>query len=106
SHGILVSSGAKVTKTGAGTLNLGGSGSIGGFDHNAGVVVQGTNSEITANTATMTIIGTGAGSANDNYGVAVLNGGKISKTGAGNLTVNGTGATGGGGTSNNYGVYV
>jgi filamentous hemagglutinin family protein len=60
---------------------------------NDGVNITGAGTQVTTNAGTLTLLGTGAGTTSDNYGVGVQGGATVATT-TGNLQITGQGAAG------------
>jgi hypothetical protein len=86
--GVELSSGGKVTGSGAGSVEVRGTAGPGGND-NVGVLLTGAGSSITATAGALTVTGNGRGTGARNYGVGVqveaviVGGGAVSVTGLG-----------------------
>ncbi|HIK11540.1 MAG TPA: filamentous hemagglutinin N-terminal domain-containing protein [Oscillatoriaceae cyanobacterium M33_DOE_052] len=105
-YGVAIVGDAAVQATGTGNLTIQGSGNSLGSDNNGhGIyIAPGTLTIPTVSTTSgnLTLIGEGAANGYSNRGIQISGG--IVETTSGNLTVDGTG--GGGGTMDNYGVYL
>jgi len=100
--GIYVTGTSLIQTSGAGTIALNGTGGA-GTDSNAGVRL-GTSASISSVDGAISITGQGAGSGVWNYGLYVHDGATIGATGAGTITLNGTGSAAG--TTSNSGVRI
>lgn len=72
-------------------------------DNSPGILIDGANTLIQAQSKSLTLTGTAAGSLNLNQGILVSNGAKVENT-SGSITLNGTGSTSG--TSSNEGILL
>jgi filamentous hemagglutinin family protein len=105
-YGLYLYNGGEITSTGAALLNLTGIGGS-GTTLNQGIYINGNSGAttyITSLNGDITLTGTAHGTTTDNYGVYLLNGGKISSTGAALLNITGQGSTTG--TQFNEGVRL
>ena len=101
-YGVNVNAANGIQTTGGGTITISGTGGASSGGSNRGVSVTGS---ITGSGGAITINGTGgASSGASNYGV-FANGGTISNSGGGALTVTGIGG-GSNNSGSNYGVYA
>ncbi len=101
-NGIYVTGTSTIQTNGAGTITLNGTGGA-GTDSNDGVRL-GTSASISSVDGAISITGQGAGSGVWNYGLYVHDGATIGATGAGTITLNGTGSAAG--TTSNSGVRI
>ena len=110
-HGVYVNVGAQIISSGTGAnaanITLNGYGGV-GTTTNYGTIINGSGTTITSIDGDITITGAGADTpGQNNYGLYILGGAKISSTGstadAAKIMLNGTG---GDGTSRNIGTYL
>jgi hypothetical protein len=105
SAGVNVSTGAQIYAGGTGNTLVQGTGGNGG--NSKGVLLGSANTTITSSGGNVSVIGLGntaLTTTGDNYGVQLINGGKITAGGTGAVSVQGTAGTATG--NQNFGVFL
>ena len=105
-YGVRMVGGGTVGVGTSGTVTVEGRGGASAGNSNFGVLVDGASSAIISATGSLGITGTGggAGTSDQNYGVALIQGGSLSTSGIHSLTVTATGGTASG--IHNHGLYL
>jgi hypothetical protein len=104
SYGVMVETNGSVQTSGPGSITIKGTAGNSSTNGNVGVYIGGPGSAVTSADGNIAITGLGAGTGSVNPGIEVQAGGVIQATGAGAVSLTGTGGASTG--STNIGVYI